>query len=536
MKKNRRDFLKNSTLGITSLSRLSPIGLFCNAITSESFAQSLDSNQSTQYVYFHLAGGPPRWLWDLPLNPNGSSDPLVQNATAITRFNANQLQGEYQTFDAGPYQMPILWDAKIPSLRHSDGIKMASLLKNMMMIRGYTTGSDSHSLNRRRHMRPSFEGPSLSGLAADCSNSPIPAVAYLNPIQFSSQKGLGITTVSHHSPLEKLLSPLTLSTGISPNSDELDSIFNQFLEHFESNIDSRDIKKRTTYQDRLRAKKLFKRNFGDLTQRYNSLYSKYQNLIQTVFTDSLFQIGSGVDSGSFLTKGNLPDIPEAWYLHDLTSDPSLIENIDFTTLLCAETTIKGLAESMAITEFLLTEKLCSSVTNMIQNLESLKFNDLYVRTSNDSHGLGTISTLFLFSKFYQAFTACLHELVETLKDHHLFEDTVIQISGDFNRTARANGSGSDHAWHGSNTSFISGKIDRHMILGNTTAEIKSHYLGSWGKGASVEELGNRVLTLEDVAATAADLIGANYKFARAESLIEYDSNGKVKNRIGAKNV
>ena len=85
---------------------------------------------------------------------------------------------------------------------------------------------------------------------------------------------------------------------------------------------------------------------------------------------------------------------------------------------------------------------------------------------NDAHDIGSYSTTFGFTKYFQCFSQCLKHLIESFggMESPKFKNTLIQLSGDFNRTPREDEGGSDHAGEGVFT-YFGGSINGPLIGG-----------------------------------------------------------------------
>src|SRR5690606_29840045 len=110
----------------------------------------------------------------------------------------------------------------------------------------------------------------------------------------------------------------------------------------------------------------------------------------------------------------------------------------------------------------------------------------------DSHGTGSMAQNHIFSSMYRGLSAGLLELIQVLKSNGLFEDSLIQIVGDFGRSPRADGSGSDHGFNGMVSSLYSGAFSGGAkIIGNIRKDVSSlhvptTYPGTWGERATTQ--------------------------------------------------
>ena len=90
----------------------------------------------------------------------------------------------------------------------------------------------------------------------------------------------------------------------------------------------------------------------------------------------------------------------------------------------AQLDIRKMAAAFAFSEVLIKNNLSNS---LIANIGS-------PGGTNDTHGIGSVGTLYLYSKYYYCLLNCLKALKDSIGNK--FNKTVFQISGDFNRTPK----------------------------------------------------------------------------------------------------
>jgi hypothetical protein len=136
---------------------------------------------------------------------------------------------------------------------------------------------------------------------------------------------------------------------------------------------------------------------------------------------------------------------------------------------------------------------------------------------------------------------CIQELVATLTAKSLFNKTVIHIGSEFNRSPRADGSGSDHGFYGASASIISGMISQYALIGNIYANGKdsanSPYAGTWGRAApfAVSTNESRPILVQDIALTIGSMLNTAAVSANGYILLNA-GNGWKPIRKEAKNV
>jgi hypothetical protein len=110
----------------------------------------------------------------------------------------------------------------------------------------------------------------------------------------------------------------------------------------------------------------------------------------------------------------------------------------------------------------------------------------------------------------------------------MFDDTIINVSGEFNRRPRTDGSGSDHNWEGANYTMYSGCFAGPKIVGNIRASTgETGYVGTWGFGAAIAEIGNRALDLGHVSASIATMIRVPSPITAVSTVVEENTSGKI---------
>ena len=544
MKNNlkRRNFLKSLLLTLPAGAlQTSPFVALLESLINNAYGMEEDFKKENCYVGILLRGGPPRWMFDLPLRPNGN-DVFTENPMLATGIVNDKLT--YKTVNIGGIFMPLLWDKTIPTLDTGD-VKLNSLLNNMIMLRGYNLGIDGHSTNQIRHFRPNQSYPSIDGAATRESSRPVPNVAISRSLGFFSESGKSQITIGSNdsNPLNTILSNFRLSSGRNPASistQELEESIEQVLYAIESKANKDNISLKSSFENRLNAKNLFKKSFGNLKEYYDQRVAEYDNLQIKTFTDSRYNLGLEIQNHSLFEKTGNNGMNDLFYrITGFGGDEIPVSPFDLRNTLQERTRVANLSHSFCILEFLLKEKLTSGITIDLGSLIRLKKSEtINFNSSNDSHRTGAIANLFLFSKYYQAFSAGLYELRRFLKDNNLFDQTLLQISGDFNRNSKTNGSGSDHGWQGSNTTLFSGMIEKHQIAGNIKAQTNGNHKGTWGMAAGVDALDGQDMTFGNVASSISGMLGVNTPSPNSPSLIKKNDRNKVEliNNLGAKNV
>ncbi len=487
-----------------------------------------------KFISLVMAGGFARYHWDLPINPNGN-DAITYNPMVVTKFNPDG-SSSYATTKIGNYYMPSLWDSKIPTV--SGTTSMKDIARNMLIMRGIDLQIDSHEIDRTRQLAPIPGGVSITGLVADASSTPIPAVGRRGGDEYyQSKKGIAYLELGGTNPLTEAMSPFTpASSMLSLNNGAIENAIDQALLRMQASSAGKDKYLPSTYVSRFNAKKMMLRQFGNLQTQYTSLVNKYKSLISRSFGPDASLKFAGVEDRSI--AGNRG-------LKQSVGGNTFFAGSDILTFTDETTSIYHLAEGMAIAEFMVVNGLSSSVniesTDFAKTLIQQEYNPFTkvlssVRTARatyvaDVHYLGADMALILYTRYYRAISACLNELISKLKatktgSGTLFDKTMIAVSSEFNRIPRADGSGSDHGFEGSNYTIFSGMVEGLQVVGNIKVAAGTAR-GTWGLAAPMPEIGGREAIMGNVASTVSNLLEIKTPTPN-DSSFTVKENGKAK--------
>ncbi len=470
------------------------------------------------FVCVLFPGGPTRWVWDSILRPKGDASPFVANRSVNTKLTEDTYTGnaancvyavEPVTLSTGEViYMPPIWNQNIPVVG-GGWVPMRSMLDNSMIIRGVNMQVDAgHDVGPARVPRPNPNGPSLSGMVADASSTPIPAVAtsyaswshnYGDPKLggYKSSNGTGITLVRGTADgLNKILSPFqntdsaVLAHLSKLNSASVNNAMKAAIDELAAFAKSGKPGSDALFKARSKAEELFKRVFGDLKAEYNALSAKYAELESRCAKDPMARILPATGSGSYN-----------------------INNGGGT----------GLSGQFAVAEFLIRNGLSSTITIAGSNSAGVAG----LSNSNDEHReQDRQKSLICHSFQFRATAAMINELKRALGPS-LWEQTVVEVSAEYDRSPRNDIDGSDHAPGSNIMTIMSGAITKPVFIGNILVNSGTgDYLGTWGQGAPVQtDFGSGVrITNEHVASTVATLLNVESPM-RAPSLIEIGSGG-----------
>ena len=532
---NRRSFLgyagSMSLYGLTS----SPVAaLFSTILGGESQKAWADSLgiQPRSFVQILEGGAPARWMFDSFLTPYSSAG-FVGNPMLGTQFRnvgGRYIGVDYVTTQMRGIQVPTMWTHDLPA--PGNGYRpMANLLDNLLCIQGITTRNAGHENSQLWHWLPPGGSQSTSAFSADASNTPFPALqAGADSYVFRSLASKSALSVnSYGNMLTNLLDPFKVGgsaqfkvnrstirqayEGLLPSLDELARQGHPGAEALTLNRDS--------------ALDLMETNFSNLGTEWTSLQSKYQSLI----TRAIFDPSKPLAGVNDLPIGEGGSGLRALYQLDDNSALDLHLSTDLRSAVDSRTNVNRLAERFAFTEYVLRNKLSASIAFSVGSIGPfIRQSDgaLMDSMGNDQHFSGLYPSTYFNILRHRAIAACLMELIEQLKAASLFNNTVISLSGEFNRNPSADMLGSDHGWTGKSVSLYSGAFSGPLIVGNLSVDTDTSHPGSWGAGGQVVQLG-RQLTLVDQAVTIAHVLGVPPPFTSTNPLVTLGSGGLISN-------
>ena len=265
------------------------------------------------------------------------------------------------------------------------------------------------------------------------------------------------------------------------------------------------------------AKMILQRQFPDFDQEWARLKNKYDNLVRRALHNTRYP---GINDRP-VGKVSGRDVA---YLNDGVFE----SQADLRDMIGSDTDVADVAAHFAAVEFVLMHDLSRSIAMKVGGLTGL--NASQDEQVIDEHRTGAMVSLFLNTYMYGAQSACLLELIHVLKEKNLWDKTVIDVSGEFNRRPRQRKGGSDHGFHGASAAIYSGQVRQGPhIMGDIIADSgNATYGGTWGYGAPQAALGNTKLSVGHFASTMATLLGVPSPINAAPSLVERRPNGSIK--------
>ncbi len=518
---NRRKFLQSlGHVGASALA-IDPFTRALNAMLEGMISKAYAAETGIQprnFVHLYLNGGPARWAFDLPLDPRNAGNIYPEKAYTTTNASGNPIyQTAMVTAGGKTYQMPQMWSKQVPRPNGS-WANMSDLLSNMLIVRGINMGGGEHSISHRL-LRTVTDVPSLDGVVADYSNAVMPAYMLGDaPGTYKSVSGKALLRPSGSgNRLQQVMSPYINS------NDGIAGAFNQRILSLDSDVQATLASLRNyasssrpgaeaLYSDRKNAEDLIRAGVGDLVSTWNTLFGKYNALLTQAVANISKVLPNPVNNDGLGRFGKF--LPHANDLRNTLAPVAIFE----------------LAEHLAITEFLLTRGLTSTIKIKINttkldlqgyteysgedlgtsNPKNVTTTKRFEYPGDDHYGRPNIALVATSAMYYQIATG-LYELAQSLKAANIYQNTVIQIASEFSRQPRRDDMGSDHASDAGQLTLISGAIKQPLILGNIKRGKlmkDDFYGGTLGKAATVEHEGSSktVLKWEHALSTTAELL------------------------------
>lgn len=499
---SRRQFL--NLMGAGSVVALSsdPLSLLVRSMVDGLIAKAQAQEGGTaprNYVVALSYGAPPRWMFDNFLNPAGQSSQFIanlgmnnyfKNDTFTANGSPHDLEYRDTLIDLGggnSIYLPVLWGATIPTVGGNE-VAMASILNNIMLVRGCDMEVDiGHGDGPALTTRVSEGSPSSTGLVADASVRPIPAVALTEAAIRGGYKSSKGTSQVYLQPdytgvvsnaISKIIDPFTITdpavVNAAPNRAQMKALVDAAMDALGSYAKSSKFGANALYNDRHNAEILFQQNLQPLVEQYNQAVTKYRQL--------------AIDCAKYV-----PGIIPAG--HGL---PAWSQSVSVTT--------SG-AEGFAAAEVLLKNSLSSTVTFSIGSAGWSAYG--YFNYHDEHTGADRHVGVLPHNHEFRCIAAWLYEFRRAL-GNDLFNETLLHISAEYGRKARhveTNG-GSDHASDATSLTLFSGAIKHPTFLGNIQiGATTGDYRGTYGKAAPVlTNDGTRIITKKNVGNGICDIL------------------------------
>lgn len=486
----RRSFLKQLSVALFATPALD---IIVESIIDGSLNTAVaQSNQTSRYLMLQMPQAPARWMFDLPLNPLGET--IAPNAGVGTCFGKTgniYTRLRYATTNHAGLRVPIIWKNDVP---HSNGQsrRMRDLLDNMFILRGIDVKNNGHTASNKLNFQPPGASTSITALTSDNSSAPVDAIE-MNSVDYvlKSRKGSTVASVGNDvNVIKQLVDVFQVDSGNSLQSKkaQLSQELKKAYEALGKESTSHNSQADQVVDNLQKAREIFKNGFGNVDTLWGESYTKYKSLVERSFAHDMPDFNDAVVKQATVT--NLSQVRGDRYNNDLRNLANASQLLD-------------MAKVFTFAEFVWKEKLTNSLVCRIKPYTQIAGK----AGTFDDHETGGMATLMLNSMAFRAMSACLLEFIDAIGEEE-FNNTVIHLSGEFNRSPRSDGSGSDHAGNAQSTTLISGKFPKLQIVGDIIRDSGSQgYSGTYGVGADAHPIGLIAATLATALGTPSPVRG-----------------------------
>lgn len=534
-KTSRRDFLKTGAAG--SIASAAAFNKFLVTLTASLpyLVQANEVSQIMNYLCLWTGGGPQRRLFDLPLMHEGSSINFgVENGTQLTSVdNPAVFASKYTTINYKGLNLPYLNSATIPTVGGGTA-KMYQLFDNALIMRGVVLPTAGHMQNTELFMRPNLGASSLQALVAESSSSPMPSVDLASGLPYMSLQGKGRIIGSTGAPMMSILQHFNNNAAYA-NSYKVSDIENKIdnlLGIFQKRYEKLNPNVAKIYADRTTAKNILKSNLGAYIDMYDTVYAKYQLLLNSAIKAPKL---AGVFDPVRTRNTNESKTTSGLYNVGNGRNTGIIQN-EYVHEIAAEANLDAMASSLALSEILLVENLSQSIcvdTSLVNSLYRLNDSGgkVLIDNTHDSHSWGGHLIFYLENLYFYGLATGLTELITTLKNTQIagksvYENTVIQLASEFPGTMHLT-EGQGHQHEGQCTTLFSGRFKNPLVVGNIRLGTKTV-----GDGAPVDALAGRYMNIGNMSSTVAEIIGVKSPTPNDASVASVNFDGSLVSKIG----
>lgn len=542
---NRRNFLGSAlTIGAGTFLfdpfRALTEGIVDNLIL-QAHAETTGTQGSRNYVNIQMSGAPIRYQFDQWLR-TASSDPALTTVSATKlvnpmicnafEFNSSGVATPiYKTTTYRGVIVPILFSQNV---YNSKGQKrpLTDLLNHMLVVRGFGSGLDGHQFNMLMQQQPIGGVATINAVSAENNKQTFDSIQWPDRganSSFVSPAGKAQSKLTGSMPLSALMEGFAAPGN--KGAANLKSTYKDAMELAQARLKaysrSENAGAKIVGQNLTNATDMMKKGVSNLTSYWNTAVPRYKAAIEASVRESNLP---------FISDKVLKSSESAQWAMGTGDIIKISKEFDVRTAI-ENATILNLAESLALAEYILKEGLAASVDVRSDTLNGLMIRAVGETAATarslglDMHATGSPMVVLLATAYYRGLTAGILELMDQLGPA-LWENTVVQVQGDFGRTGRTNGTGSDHGYNQMVTSAFSGAFNNGpVVVGNISLNGPgANYEGTQGVGAAISGYNQKGIPTPTMAAsTVTTLLGVDHNpFTNTAASLVSLSNGQLK--------
>ena len=535
MLQNRREFLK--LFGLATAAASSPVEIFLDILVSclvnRASAKASSTKDTCKYILIQQAGAPPRWMFDLFLNPYGNNpmskvmdNGSVASELTLSRDSERYVGTRYATHKVKGINAPLIWTHDVAN-RMGSRVPLSDLMDNMIVLQGVDALNPGHIPAQRLMNRP-LTRYSIDGILADQAHMPFSGIGLgSSHLDFKSAKGKRAKQYKAEANIVDLLSE-AFEAGIGDIHQKYSKEIDQAVAKLNRGIASVKLGGRSVNFDQKSAKNLMLGEIKKIKRVYPSLFNKYNRIITETVRISQ-NLKGYTDRSIGKMEGRAEDV------RYLLGKNITVNDMDMRRTLIGAN-IPELAKQFALAEYIITNNLTATTSLNVNSLE-VKINGKEFVIANDQHKTGVIASVLYSTLYYRIMSACMLGLIDGLKStpykgSNMFNHTVIRSGGEFGRLPKKDSSGSDHAPWSSNTMLLSGMIKKPIVAGQIRKDgasveggFRGIYGGSYGAGGSLKH--GETATTGHVVSSIATMLDVPAPSANHPTLLVKDQDGSV---------
>lgn len=409
--------------------------------------------------------------------------------------------------------LPPIWSETV-SLGDGSKVALKSLAEGMAVFQGIRCPVDGHGIVDAHWYNP-LGNLSLQGALAAMARRAGTMVSNVAPAFSSLGDPKGFVDPGGQSNLEvnsikDLLNPTVRYSGKGLEGqkadylnrrDAIEATMNSALGVLGNYYKNRLPGSTALFDARFQAETYLKKNFDSVFQYFDEALDRYKRVARdagTSFANSKIWIAA---------EDRNQQIPSSRFAPGYFARPVDSSQAGPTTSTVGDLGNPGVGSDGGIQAFAMAETLfVHGLSSVYSGKISGAFSINNIAHGGDPHYSGLILLLIGSMSYQHQFASMVAEFKRVMQNKNLWNDTVIQFAGEFNRSPRPDGTGADHGWEGAVTSIYSGAIDGFSAIGNL---LKGD--STWGKAGLTQfggEAGGsetRYTLLEDVVASLSHL-------------------------------